>query len=70
MALSTQVKESLELALNHMRDALAFSARSEHAVVISSISDIICRIESIDTIQSLVKDEGILKNAKLPNFNQ
>jgi hypothetical protein len=31
MALSTQVKESIQLATNHLRDALAFASRSEHS---------------------------------------
>jgi len=68
MSMSTQVKESLNLAVSHLRDALAFSARSEHAIIVSSIADIICRIESIDTIQHLVKNDETLRNAKLPNL--
>lgn len=70
MAMSTQVKESLNLAASHLRDALAFSARSEHAVIVSSIADIISRIDSLDMIQNLVKDENTLKNAKLPDLNR
>jgi hypothetical protein len=70
MAMSTQVKESLNLAASHLRDALAFSARSEHAVIVSSIADIISRIDSLDMIQNLVKNENTLKNAKLPDLNR
>jgi hypothetical protein len=68
--MSTQVKESLNLAASHLRDALAFSARSEHAVIVSSIADIISRIDSLDMIQNLVKNETTLKNAKLPDLNR
>ena len=70
MSMSTQVKESLNLAASHLRDALAFSARSEHAVIVSSIADIISRIDSLDMIQNLVKNENTLKNAKLPDLNR
>lgn len=70
MAMSTQVKESLNLAASHLRDALAFSARSEHAVIVSSIADILGRIDSLDMIQNLVKNENTLKNAKLPDLNR
>lgn len=70
MAMSTQVKESLNLAASHLRDALAFSARSEHSVIVSSIADILSRIDSLDMIQNLVKNENTLKNAKLPDLNR
>ena len=41
MSLSTQVKESVEQAGNCLRDALAFAARTEHPLTITTISDIL-----------------------------
>lgn len=58
MALSSQVKESLEQAANHMRDALAFAARSEHPICISTISDLLIRLESIESIEELMQKYG------------
>lgn len=63
MSLSTQVKESIEQAVNSMRDALAFAARTEHPITITTISDILCRLESLEQVDELMnqfgrKDEG------------
>ena len=63
MSLSTQVKESIEQAANCMRDALAFAARTEHPITITTISDILCRLESLEQIDDLMnhfatKDEN------------
>jgi DNA repair photolyase len=54
MSLSTQVKESIEQAANCMRDALAFAARTEHPITITTISDILCRLESLEQIDELM----------------
>lgn len=63
MSLSTQVKESIEQAASCMRDALAFAARTEHPITITTISDILCRLESLEQVDDLMnqfgrKDEG------------
>jgi len=47
MALSQQVEESLKEAESHLRNALAFAARNERAMVNSVIADLISRIESV-----------------------
>lgn len=47
MALSQQVEESLKEAESHLRNALAFAARNERAMVNSVIADLITRIESV-----------------------
>ena len=47
MALGTQVEESLKEAEASLRNALAFSARTERPMVCSVISDLISRIESV-----------------------
>lgn len=63
MSLSTQVKESVENAANCLRDALAFAARTEHPLTITTISDILCRLESLEQVDDLMqqfakRDEG------------
>jgi hypothetical protein len=55
MALSNQVKESVDQAANSLRDALAFAARSEHPAVIATISDILIRLESIDALEDIMQ---------------
>ena len=55
MSLSTQVKESIEQASNCMHDALAFAARTEHPVTITTISDILCRLESLEQVDDLMQ---------------
>ena len=58
MSLSTQVKESVENAANCLRDALAFAARSEHSMTIGTISDILMRCESIESMDELMSKFG------------
>jgi hypothetical protein len=55
MSLSTQVKESLNQASACLREALAFAARTEHPITVSSISDILCRIESLEQVDDLMQ---------------
>jgi hypothetical protein len=47
MALGTQVEESLKEAEASLRNALAYSARTERPMVCSVIADLISRIESV-----------------------
>lgn len=54
MALSTQVKESVEAATNHLRDALAFSARSEHSLTINTLADLLVRCESLECMDEMM----------------
>jgi hypothetical protein len=55
MSLSAQVKESVEQAGNCLRDALAFAARTEHPLTITTISDILCRLESLEQVDDLMQ---------------
>jgi hypothetical protein len=55
MSLSTQVKESVEQAGNCLRDALAFAARTEHPITTTTISDILCRLESLEHVDELMQ---------------
>jgi hypothetical protein len=54
MALSNQVKESISMALDNLRDALAFAARAEHPITIHTISDILMRLESLECMDELM----------------
>lgn len=53
MAISNQVKESLEQASKHMREALAFASRTEHPAVISTISGLLIRTECIESMDNM-----------------
>ena len=54
MALGTQVEESLKEAEASLRNALAFSARTERPMVCSVIADLIGRIDSVMSTDSLL----------------
>lgn len=54
MALSKSVEESLKEAEQNLRNALAFSARSERPVICTSISKMIQEIENLQTYDSLM----------------
>jgi hypothetical protein len=54
MALGTQVEESLKEAEASLRNALAFAARTERPIVCSVIADLISRIESVMSTDSLL----------------
>jgi len=62
MALGSQVEESLKEAEASLRNALAFAARQERPVVCSVIADLITRIESLQSTDSLLDK---LENRKL-----
>jgi DNA repair photolyase len=47
-----------------LREALAFAARTEHPVVISSITDILVRLESLEQMEEIMEKFG--KNHNLP----
>ena len=61
MALSTQVKEATEQAAAKLRECLAFAARTEHPVVISSLTDILVRLESLESMEQIMDKYGKLK---------
>jgi hypothetical protein len=54
MALGKTVEESLKEAEANLRNALAFSARSERPYVVVQISDIIQKIDTLISIDSLL----------------
>jgi len=66
MSLSTQVKDSVALATNHLRDALAFAARSEHPICINALSDILIRLESIESMEEIMQKFGGINKSSGP----
>lgn len=54
MALATKVEESMTEAQESLRNALAFAARTERPMVCSVIADLISRIESVMSTDSLL----------------
>ena len=54
MALSQSVEESLKEAEAALRNALAYAARQERPMVCSVIADLISRIESLQSTDSLL----------------
>ena len=54
MALSESVETSLKEAEASLRNALSYAARQERPVVCSVIADMISRIESLQTTDSLL----------------
>jgi hypothetical protein len=54
MALSESVETSLNEATESLRNALAFAARGERAMVCSAIAEMIHKIESLQTTDSLL----------------
>jgi hypothetical protein len=65
MSLSNQVKDSVNQAAGILREALAFAARTEHPVTISSLTDILVRLESLEQMDDLMSTLGNQRN--LPN---
>ena len=58
MSLSSQVKESVNQASGNLREALAFAARTEHPVVISSLTDVLMRLESLEHVDEIMEKFG------------
>lgn len=58
MAVSAQVKQCIDDASSSLRECLAFAARSEQPVVISSLTDILVRLETIEQMDEIVGKFG------------
>lgn len=69
MALSNQVKESVAQATTHLRDALAFAARSEHPVTIASLSELLVRCESIESMDEIMEKYSSFGKSRNTNLN-
>ena len=55
MSLSNQVKESVNEAAVSLREALAFAARTERPIVISSLTDVLVRLESLEHMDEIME---------------
>ena len=58
MALSKQVKDSVEEANSSLRHALAFAARGEHPIIIQGLSDILAKLDQLAQIDELMAKLG------------
>lgn len=67
MALSKQVEDSLDEAQAAMRNALAFAARNERPVVAKCISELMCDIDKLKTIDKLFDTLDNMKDESTKN---
>lgn len=68
MALSGQVKECVDEASRQLRHALAFAARTEHPILVGSLSDLILRVESLDSLNEAMAHFGNSNTAPKPDL--
>ena len=68
MSLSAQVKASVSEAQYHLREGLAFAARSEHPIVINTLSDLIARLDSLEAMERVMEKFGS-QNEEKENTN-
>lgn len=54
MSLAKTVEESLKEAESNLRNALAYASRTERPFVVTSIADLIHKIDTIITTDSLI----------------
>ena len=70
MTLSKQVQDSLDEALASLRNALAFSARSEEPYVSKHIADLMHSIENIKHVTNLMAiSDKVMKDLNLEEEN-
>ena len=67
MALSKQVEESLDEAQAAMRNALAFAARNERPLVSKCISELMCDIDKLKSIDQLFDTLDSMKDGSPKN---
>ena len=70
MALSENVKDSLDEAKSHLRNALAFSARAEHPMVLEGISRLILDIEKLQNLTEFQDQLEKLKSTSEANGDE
>lgn len=65
MALSYQVKNEIESASTHLREALAFAARNEKPFVVKTLGEMIHALDTLssadefmDTVQDLLREQN------------
>ena len=68
MTLSKQVQDSLDEAVASLRNALAFSARSEQPYISKHIADIMFQIENLKNVSNLLAiSENVMKQLEEEN---
>jgi hypothetical protein len=68
MTLSKQVQDSLDEAVASLRNALAFSARSEEPYISKHIADIMFQIENLKNVSNLLAiSENVMKQLEEEN---
>ena len=67
MALSQQVIESLDEAQASLRNALAYSARNERPVVSKCISELMCDIDKLKSLDQLFDTLDSMKDGSAKN---
>ena len=68
MALSKQVESSLDEAQSNLRNALAFSARSEHPAVLEALTKVMNDLERIKMLDKFQAELDKLKGVDGPTF--
>ena len=70
MTLSKQVQDSLDEALASLRNALAFSARSEEPYISKHIADVMFQIENLKNVSNVLSmSKEIMKDLNLEEEN-
>ena len=59
MALSKQVKDSLEASQEHLKDALAFAARTEKPYIRKHIADMLAKIDALVDIETFLEEHHL-----------
>ena len=68
MTLSKQVQDSLDDAVESLRNALAFAARSEEPYVSKHIADVMFQIENLKNVSNVLAiSEKIMKDLEDQN---
>ena len=68
MTLSKQVQDSLDEAVASLRNALAFSARSEEPYISKHIADIMFQIENLKNVSNLLAiSKNVMKQLEEEN---
>tara|TARA_Y100001951_G_scaffold37299_1_gene29448 strand:- start:96 stop:275 length:180 start_codon:yes stop_codon:yes gene_type:complete len=59
MALSKQVKDSLDESSTHLRNALAFAARTEKPYISKHIADMLAKIDALLDIETFLEEHRL-----------
>jgi hypothetical protein len=54
MTISAQVQDSIKEATSCLRNALAFASRNEHPIVIQGLSEVLLKLDALETIDDFL----------------